>query len=69
MTNIGKSIKQARTSKGLTQTQLGELLGTGYDKSQISNIENGRIIVGVKLLNRIAKVLNTEILITFDGED
>ena len=69
MTNIGNEIKLARISKGLTQSKFGELLGTGFDRSQISNMEKGKIPVGVKLLNRISLVLDYEFTIVFDGKE
>lgn len=48
---IGKSIRQARLAKNLTQGQLGELVGV--KAPQISKIENGRnltIVTIVKVL-------------------
>jgi len=40
--SLGAKIKQARIAKGLTQTELGKLLGV--EKSAIAKYENGRVI-------------------------
>lgn len=48
---IGSSIKQARISKNLTQSQLGELVGV--KAPQISKIESGRNLT----ISTIIKVL------------
>lgn len=40
--NIGEKIKEARLSKGLTQEELGNLLGV--QKSAIAKYENGRVV-------------------------
>lgn len=39
---IGEAIREARTKKGLTQEQLGELIGV--QRAQISKIESGKSI-------------------------
>ena len=39
--SIGKLIKDARIAKGLTQEELGELVGV--QKSAIAKYENGRV--------------------------
>lgn len=39
---IGKLIKEARLAKGLTQEQLGKLVGV--QKSAIAKYENGRVV-------------------------
>lgn len=39
---LGNKIKQARLAKGLTQTELGKLLGV--EKSAIAKYENGRVV-------------------------
>lgn len=40
--NIGEKIKTARLSKGMTQEELGEILGV--QKSAIAKYENGRVV-------------------------
>lgn len=42
MNNIGKMIKDARIAKGLTQEELGNLVGV--QKSAIAKYENGRVV-------------------------
>lgn len=53
----GQKIKKARLKKGLTQQELGELVGV--QKSAIAKYENGRVInIKRGTLQKIAKVLN-----------
>lgn len=40
--NIGEKIKKARRAKGMTQEELGELLGV--KKSAVAKYENGRVV-------------------------
>lgn len=40
--NIGQMIKEARMSKGLTQEELGKLVGV--QKSAVAKWENGRVV-------------------------
>ena len=42
MNNIGKLIKDARLAKGMTQEDLGNLVGV--QKSAIAKYENGRVV-------------------------
>lgn len=42
MLDIGKMIKDARIAKGLTQEELGKLVGV--QKSAIAKYENGRVV-------------------------
>ncbi len=54
--NIGEKIKNARISKGLTQAELGELLGV--QKSAIAKYENGRVVnIKRTTLQKISNVL------------
>ena len=39
---IGKKIKEARITKGLTQEELGKMVG--LQKSAIAKYENGRVV-------------------------
>lgn len=55
--DIGKLIKDARLEKGLTQEQLGELVGV--QKSAIAKYENGRVVnIKRSTLQKLAKALN-----------
>ena len=54
--NIGEKIKTARIAKGLTQEQLGELLG--LQKSAVAKYENGRVVnIKRSTLQKISEVL------------
>lgn len=54
---IGKLIKEARISKGLTQEELGKLVGV--QKSAIAKYENGRVVnIKRSTLQKLAEVLN-----------
>lgn len=57
MNNIGKLIKDARLAKGLTQEELGELVGV--QKSAIAKYENGRVVnIKRSTLQGLAKALD-----------
>lgn len=54
---IGKLIKDARISKGLTQAELGKLVGV--QKSAIAKYENGRVVnIKRSTLQSLAKALD-----------
>lgn len=53
---IGRNIRAAREAAGLTQRQLAEKLGMGYQ--QLNKYELGRREPGFKILKRIAEALN-----------
>ncbi len=53
---IGQKIKQARIAKGLTQEELGNLVG--LQKSAIAKYENGRVVnIKRSTLQKLAKAL------------
>ena len=55
--DIGQKIREARTAKGMTQEELGEILGV--QKSAIAKYENGRIVnIKRSTLKKISDVLN-----------
>lgn len=55
--NIGKLIKDARIAKGLTQEELGKLVGV--QKSAIAKYENGRVVnIKRSTLQGLAKALD-----------
>lgn len=55
--NIGSKIREARISKGLTQEQLGEMLGV--QKSAIAKYENGRVVnIKRSTLKKISEILD-----------
>lgn len=54
--NIGEKIKAARLAKGMTQEELGKILGV--QKSAIAKYENGRIVnIKRSTLKKISDVL------------
>jgi len=56
LVNVGEKIKTARIAKGLTQEQLGELLG--LQKSAVAKYENGRVVnIKRSTLQKISEVL------------
>lgn len=55
--NIGDKIRAARIEKGLTQEELGRLLG--LQKSAVAKYENGRVVnIKRSTLKKISDVLN-----------
>ncbi|MBI3521455.1 MAG: helix-turn-helix transcriptional regulator [Bacteroidetes bacterium] len=52
---VGILIKSRRLKIGITQKELGDLLGT--DKQYVWNIENGRINITLDYLEKIIRVL------------
>jgi transcriptional regulator with XRE-family HTH domain len=57
MQDVGKLIKEARLAKGLTQEELGNLVGV--QKSAIAKYENGRVVnIKRSTLQGLAKALD-----------
>lgn len=55
--DIGQKIKQARIAKGLTQEELGSLVG--LQKSAIAKYENGRVVnIKRSTLQKLAQALD-----------
>ena len=55
--DIGQKIKDARLAKGLTQEELGSLIG--LQKSAIAKYENGRVVnIKRSTLQKLAKALD-----------
>ena len=55
--DIGRKIKVARQTKGMTQEELGDILGV--QKSAVAKYENGRIVnIKRSTLKRISDVLD-----------
>ncbi len=57
---IGALIQETRQAKGMTQTQLAELIGTS--QSAINRIEKGGQNISLEMISRISEVLSTNIL-------
>lgn len=57
MSDVGKLIRNARISKGLTQQELGDILGV--QKSAIAKYESGRVVnIKRSTLQKLAKALD-----------
>ena len=55
--NIGEKIRNARLAKGMTQEELGRILGV--QKSAIAKYENGRVVnIKRSTLKKISNVLS-----------
>lgn len=68
--SLGKKIKKARKAKGLTQEELGNLLG--IQKSAVAKYENGRIVnLKQETLKKLSEILGLSLdeLILDDEED
>ena len=68
--DIGQKIKEARLAKGLTQEQLGNLVGV--QKSAIAKYENGRVVnIKRSTLHKLGNVLGlrgSDLIIESDPE-
>lgn len=64
---VGQKIKKARLEKGLTQQELGDIVGV--QKSAIAKYESGRVVnIKRNTLQKIAKALNIRPSeLVFDG--
>lgn len=69
--DIGKIIKEARIAKGLTQEQLGDLVGV--QKSAIAKYETGRVVnIKRSTLQGLAKALDlkgSDLIITSNPKE
>lgn len=69
--DIGKLIKDARIAKGLTQEELGKLVG--IQKSAIAKYENGRVVnIKRSTLQGLAKALDlkgSDLIIESDPQE
>jgi len=61
---IAGKIKEARLQAGLTQTQLGEKIGT--KKEGVSRIESGKHEIELSTLDKIAEALNCNLRIELE---
>lgn len=57
---LGKKIKAIRKSKGLTQEKLSEMID--IETSSLSGIESGRFYPSLHVLEKIANVLEVELI-------
>ncbi len=61
--NVGQSIKKKRKEKGLSQQQVADLIPK-FDRSKISDMENGKEDFHFSTLIKIFEALETDIEIT-----
>lgn len=61
---VGQAIRAARESRGLTQAQLGELIGV--KKSRLCSIEKGSNL-RLSTLRRIFRALGVDAVLSIDG--
>ena len=66
-TIVGERIRRRRILAGLTQDQLGEALGVSYQ--QIQKYETGANRVSAGRLYEIAKILQSDVSLFFEGLD
>ncbi len=59
--NIGQNIKNARIKKGLSQQELGDLLG--ITQSAVGQLENNKTSPKIDTLNRVANALDVPLSI------
>lgn len=62
---IGELLCQRRKSKGLTQEEVGAMIGVG--KAMVSKVENG-LCVNFNTINRLAEALGVEPVIGFKSQ-
>lgn len=65
---VGKQIKKARLLAGLTQKQLGELIG-GKGISTVSEWESGKRSPDIELIPVLSKILNVSPAFLIDDSD
>ncbi len=56
---LGKNLKRIRTAKGISQGEIGRILGV--DKGFISNIENGKTNPTLATIAKLAKALGISV--------
>jgi len=62
---IGEAIKQARKKQGLTQAELGDLIGV--QKAQISKLENGKNgTVTIATIQKVFAALNGQVRLSVE---
>ena len=56
---LGKNLKRIRTAKGISQGEVGRILGV--DKGFVSNIENGKTNPTLATISKLAKALGASV--------
>ena len=63
---IADAVIEKRLEKGLTQSELAQKVGT--KQSAISRLESGNYNPSITFLEKIAKALNLNLIISFSGK-
>jgi HTH-type transcriptional regulator/antitoxin HipB len=61
LTEIATSVSRQRSAKGLTQANLGELLG--LPQSHVSKVEGGKVDLRTSSLLELTRVLDLEVML------
>ena len=56
---LGKNLKRIRTAKGISQGEIGRILGV--DKGFVSNIENGKTNPTLATIAKLAKSIGVSV--------
>lgn len=56
---LGKNLKRIRTAKGISQGEIGRILGV--DKGFVSNIENGKTNPTLATITKLAKAVGVSV--------
>ena len=64
-TTIGQTIKQIRKTKGMTQAQLGDIVGVTFQ--QIQKYEKDSNTPSIEMLKKIALVFNVHLISIIEG--
>ncbi len=68
MTNFGDNLKEARTKKGISQSQLAELMG--IHPAHISRYERNQTVPSIDVVKKFADLLEvTTDMLVYGGED
>jgi len=62
---VGLRLKNLRTEKGISQETLA--LNSGVDRAYLGRIERGEVSVGVQVLKRLLKSLDSSFSELFNG--
>lgn len=64
---VGETLKELRTSLGLTQTQVAR--GAGLSCSLVSNVERGERVPYLPTLERLARAMGMRVVLSFEPAD
>jgi transcriptional regulator with XRE-family HTH domain len=64
--SFGRELRAARRAAGVTQVELGALVGTS--QSYVSEVEHGRRILSIETMAALAAALGYKLTVTLDRE-